>query len=84
MSHESSNSHVPTHSGAAASSSTTTTRVGSCAASRARVKARATSSGEFRRRVRALTLRYLFMLDKVAESGRLSNGRAELRALMEQ
>ena len=56
MSHESSNSHVPTHSGAAASSSTTTTRVGSCAASRARVKARATSSGEFRRRVRALKL----------------------------
>ena len=56
MSHEPSNSHVPTHSGAAASSSSTTTRVGSCAASRARVKARATSSGEFRRRVRALKL----------------------------
>ena len=55
MSHESSNSHVPTHSGAAASSSTTTTRVGSCAASRARVQARATSSGAFLRG-RAVTL----------------------------
>ena len=49
MSHESSNSRVPSHSGAAASSTSTTTRVGSCAASRARVKTRATSSGEFHR-----------------------------------
>ncbi len=55
MSHESSNSRVPSHSGAAASRTSTTTRVGSCAASRARVKTRATSSGEFLR-ARALKL----------------------------